>query len=220
VSNSDIIDAVQPEEAWFLAGLILAGGQSRRYGQDKAFAKLLGRPLIDYVIDALAPAAGRLFIVAGSAEPFAAYSKRLSVLTDEVPGLGPLGGLYAGLKASPDEYCATAPCDSPFIDSSLVAHMLQKAATDGVDALIPRYSGYTHTAHAVYAKACLAAIESSLGDGLFRLDSIFDRVRVQYVDDDTINMFPGGALSFFNVNTPDDMAEAVRILKERGGLDG
>ncbi len=203
-----------------MAGLILAGGQSRRYGRDKAFEKLNGRPLIEYVIQALAPVAGSLFIVADSAKRFLDYSNRLTIITDEVPGLGPLGGLYAGLKAAPDEYCVTAPCDSPFIDSGLVEYMLQAAADAGVDALVPRYEGREHTVNAVYSKACVSAIDYSLNEGSFRISSIFDKVKVEYIDDDTINRFAGGGLSFFNVNTPGNMEEASRILHERGGLDG
>lgn len=202
-----------------MAGLILAGGQSRRYGRDKAFEKLMGKPLVEYVIEVLAPVAGNLFIVADSGDRFAAYSDRLTVVTDEVPGLGPLGGLYAGLKASPDDYSVAAPCDSPFIDIALMEYMLQTAADTGADALIPRYEGRNHTVNAVYSKTCVPAIESSLDDGLFRISSIFDKIKVKYVDDDTINGFVGGCLSFFNVNTTEDMKEANRILSERRGLD-
>jgi molybdopterin-guanine dinucleotide biosynthesis protein A len=199
-----------------LSGLILAGGRSRRYGKDKAFERLCGKPLIEYVIEALAPVAGDLFIVAGSTDDFSDYSGRLTVIADDVPGLGPLGGLDAGLKAAPDDYCFAAPCDSPFIDSSLIDYLLKTAAAADVDALIPRYEGRDHTVIAVYRKTCIPAIESSLSDGQFRISSIFSKVKIKFVDDDTINLFPGGKLSFFNINTAEDMAEAARILSERG----
>jgi len=203
-----------------LAGLILAGGRSRRFGRDKAFEKLNDKPLIDYVVEALAPVAGNLIVVADSAERFVDHDGRFTIVTDEVPGLGPLGGLYAGLKAAPDRYSIVAPCDSPFIDTGLVEYMLKTAADANVDALVPRYEGREHTVNAVYSKACVPAIDSSLNDGLFRISSIFDKIRVQYIDDDTINKFAGGGLSFFNVNTPENMDEAGRILRERGGLNG
>ncbi len=203
-----------------MAGLILAGGQSRRFGRDKAFEKLNDIPLIEYVVTALAPAVGDLLVVADSSERFVDYDGRFTVVTDEVPGLGPLGGLYAGLKAAPDLYSVVAPCDSPFIDTRLVEYMLKAAADAGVDALVPRYEGRDHTVNAVYSKSCVPAIDSSLSDGLFRISSIFDKVKVLYIDDDTINKFTGGGLSFFNVNTPENMEEAGRILRERGGLDG
>lgn len=199
-----------------MAGLILAGGQSRRYGRDKAFALLGNKPLVEYVIEALAPVAGSLYIIADSAERFSGLSDLVKIVIDEVPGLGPLGGLYTGLKATPDEYCVTAPCDSPFIDSRLIQYMLKTAADNKVDALIPSYEGHLHTVNAVYSQRCLPAIESSIDDGLFRIASIFDRVKIMYVDDDTINGFTDGGLSFFNVNAPNDMVEAEQILSERG----
>ena len=202
-----------------MAGLILAGGRSRRYGRDKAFEELNGKPLIEYVIEALGPAASSLFLVVGSLDNFKGFNGRLTLVTDEVPGMGPLGGLYAGLKASPDDYSIVAPCDSPFIDTALVKHMLKTAAEAGVDALVPRYEGRDHTVNAVYSKTCLPAIESSLFDGHFRIASIFDKLKVEYIEDDTINRFTGGSLSFFNVNTPENMVQAGRILSERGGQD-
>jgi molybdopterin-guanine dinucleotide biosynthesis protein A len=173
--------------------------------------------LIEYVIDALGGITKPLFIVADSFERYARYAGRATILVDETPGLGPLGGLYTGLKASPDDYNFVAPCDTPFINVNLVSYMLGEAP--GSDALIPRTQERLHTVNAVYAKACLPAIEESLDNGLFRISSIFDRVKVSYLDDQTIDRFDADRRSFFNINTQQDMDEATRIINELGGLN-
>lgn len=205
------------KEAIIIGGLILAGGRSSRFGTDKAFELLKGKPLLEYVLDALSPVAGALFIVADSSERFAPFADRSSILVDELPGLGPLGGLSTGLKASPDDFNFVAPCDTPFINPQLVSYMLKQAS--GSDALVPRSLGRLHTVNAVYSKKCLPAIEESLESGLFRISSIFDKIRVSYLDDGVIKEFDADRRSFFNVNTRQDMDEAIRIIDELRGLN-
>lgn len=174
--------------------------------------------MLEYVIDALSAAAGALFIIADSSERFTDYSTRASIAVDELPGLGPLGGLLTGLKASPDEFNFVAPCDTPFINPELVSYMLEEAR--GSDALVPRSNGRLHTVNAVYSKACLPAIEESLNNGFFRISSIFDKLKVSYLDNETIDRFDANHLSFFNVNTKLDMDEAIRIIDELRGSNG
>lgn len=103
-----------------IAGVVLAGGRSRRFGRDKARELLGGRPLIAWTLGALGPASSRL-AVNGPADLAAALD--LPCVTDIVPGqTGALAGIAAALAWASSEdcsHCLTAPCDTPFLPPDL-----------------------------------------------------------------------------------------------------
>lgn len=118
-----------------VAGLVLAGGQSRRMGRDKALLPLGGRPMIAHVLERLAPQVGPMAINAnGDSARFADFG--LPVLADDLPDTGPLGGVLAGLlwaealEPRPDALL-TVPVDSPFIPQDLVARLATAEAHEG-----------------------------------------------------------------------------------------
>lgn len=110
-----------------VAGVILAGGNSLRMGREKAFVQFGGRPLVEHVIERLAPQVSPLAINAnGDAGRFASYA--LPVLADDRPDTGPLGGILAGMRwaaalPEPADFIMTAPIDSPFLPRDLVARL-------------------------------------------------------------------------------------------------
>lgn len=106
-----------------LAGAVLAGGQSRRFGRDKARAIYRGRPLIDWSIAALAAHVELLLVSGGD------YPPHESVPDVPEPGLGPLGGLAGALRvaaARGHTHLLTAPCDTPHIPEALLASLVQR----------------------------------------------------------------------------------------------
>ena len=192
-----------------MAAIILAGGQSRRFGSDKALVPIGGVPLIERVMDAAEAACPCVFIIANEPEKYVRYKSRAEILRDEIPDQGPLGGLYTGLLASPDIDNILLPCDAPFISPDLIRLVLDNLSDS--DAVVPRYGGRDHTALAGYSETCLAAVEKSLSAGRLRLVDFFDFVQVKYLDDDTIDKTDPGGHSFINVNTRED-AERAEII--------
>ncbi|WP_354548980.1 molybdenum cofactor guanylyltransferase MobA [Kaistia defluvii] len=114
-------------EPMTIAGLILAGGNSRRMGREKAFVQLGGQPLIERAIARLGPQVETLAINAnGDPARFSSYG--LPVLPDDRPDTGPLGGVLAGLRwaealAVRPDFVATVPIDTPFFPVDLVAQL-------------------------------------------------------------------------------------------------
>src|SRR5919108_2948434 len=104
------------------AGIILAGGQSRRMGQDKALMALRGRTLIQRVMDALAPICDELILVTNTPDPYAHLALRM--IPDAFPGAGSLGGLYSGLAAMIAEQAIAVACDMPFLNSELLRYLV------------------------------------------------------------------------------------------------
>lgn len=137
------------------------------------------------------------------------------VVPDLVAGAGALGGLYTALKLAKNNLCVVVACDMPFLNRKLLSHMIELSA--GYDLVLPRMETYVETLHAVYTKSCLEPIEALLAEGNLRIYDFYDQVRVRYVDRAEIELFDPALLSFFNINTPEQLAQALGILREQGG---
>ena len=107
-----------------VTGVVLAGGQGRRMGGvDKGLKILRGKPMVEWVIERIAPQVHEVLINANqNLERYAAFGHR--VIPDEIAGYaGPLAGLHRGLTEAANELVATVPCDSPFLPRDLVARL-------------------------------------------------------------------------------------------------
>ena len=208
-------------------GVILAGGQSRRMGQDKALLPLAGRPLLRRVVDVLAPLCDRLILVANDPERYAAFG--LYTVPDAFAGAGSLGGLYSGLSASAAGAVIAVACDMPFLNAALLGYLLEQS--EGVDAVVPDLSTGAisagdkprakqlelHPLHAVYRRSCLAPIEAQLGADDLRMMGFFAQVRVRYVQRAEVLRFDPHCRSLLNLNTPEEWAEAEAIAAGPSG---
>ena len=200
-----------PEQA--LTGLVLAGGGSRRMGQDKAFLELGGRPLIEIVIDRLREACAEVLVVAGDPRPY----QHLGVLVvkDHYVGVGALGGLHAGLGAASHGLAVAVGCDMPFLHADLLRAFAVWA--DGFDVAVLRQGGYVEPLHGAYRRTCVAAIEVAIREGQRRIVSFFPRVRVRYVTAAEVAPLDPDLRFIRNVNTPQDW-EMVRAEWAAGEL--
>ncbi len=187
---------------------IQAGGRSERMGRDKARVLLAGRPLITHVLDRVARLGAEVLVTTNAPERLAFLGVRLS--SDEQPGAGALAGLRTALRAASHETVLVLACDLPFVCLPLLEHMLKLAPQ--ADAVVPRWRGEFEPLHAVYRRSCLTAIDRSLAEGRQRMISFFPAVRLTVVEEDQVATYDPQGLTFFNVNTPDDLQTAERIL--------
>lgn len=197
------------------AAVIIAGGRSTRFGEeDKAVAELAGVPMIRRVADRLTDVISELVVNCREDQTNAirrameGYPHPVTIAEDEDPDEGPMAGIRTGLRAVEQEYAFVGACDMPFVDSSLVSYLFERAV--GHDAAVPKLAdGWYQTTHAVYrarpmADACddaLVAGNHKIIDPLFELDYVI-------VDDDAIRAH-GGAESFENCNTREEFAAAA-----------
>ena len=103
-------------------------------------------------------------------------------------------------------------CDMPFLNPDLIARIL--TLRDNHDAVVPVLDGFPEPTHAAYSKACLPHIERRLKSNQLRIAGFFEDVRVKLLSEDEVEPFDPEHLSFFNVNTPDDLARAVALAGE------
>ena len=188
-----------------MTGIILAGGENRRMGTDKAFLKVAGKPLVENILDVFSRLFARTIVVTTSPERYRSYD--VDVVTDAMDVRGPLTGIYSGLRRSADEMNFVAACDMPFLNGRLIEHL--KELAPGYDAVVPRVGDLLEPLHAVYSRAILARIESQMARGERRIQALFDSITIRYVPQEEIMLYDPLLRSFKNVNTPEEYKEAV-----------
>jgi len=191
--------------------VLLAGGLARRMGGgDKPLRVLRGRTLLDHVIARIRPQVRALVLNAnGDAARFAAWG--LEVVADPLPGFpGPLAGVLAGMRWAaarhPDAGAVlSVPTDTPFLPADLVARLDAARAAVGVPIACAASGGRTHPVVALWPVALADALEAALRAGERKIDAWTARYGVAEAAFDDAAGDP-----FFNVNQPDELAEAER----------
>jgi molybdopterin-guanine dinucleotide biosynthesis protein A len=188
-----------------MTGIILAGGENKRMGVDKAFLTVAGIPLIEHVLRVLGSVAQKIIIVTNSPERYRTYDAR--IVTDRLDRRGPLTGMYSGLFSSESEYNVMVACDMPFLNAGLLSFMMELAP--GYDAVVPAFGELTEPLHAVYSKSLLPVIEERIRKNERRIQGIFGGANIRYVTEKEISRFDPERRSFINLNTPQQYKEAT-----------
>jgi molybdopterin-guanine dinucleotide biosynthesis protein MobB len=198
-------------------GVILAGGESRRFGAPKALARIGGRTLVVRVRDALREVTPDVRLVANRREWFDGLG--VPQRADAVPGLGALGGILTALRWAREDGAdgvLVAACDMPFVASALLRRILAEARETGADAVVPESGGPMgfEPLCAWYGAACLAEVEAMAAAGERRAHRIAGRVRARRVPLAEVCRAGPPSVLFHNVNTMDQHREAERIAAE------
>ena len=191
-----------------ITGLILAGGRGTRMGSvDKGLQLLDGRPMVQHVLARLQPQVQQVHINANQNLPaYAALG--LPVWPDAMPDFaGPLAGLQTGLMHCPTPWLVTAPCDSPFLPTDLVATLSAALQREGAElALAVTGAGPTEQAHPVFCLASVAllpALTRYLESGQRKMETWFASMRVARVH------FADEA-AFRNINTLEELRQSAQ----------
>jgi molybdopterin-guanine dinucleotide biosynthesis protein A len=209
-------DAWEPPSDMAVSAVILAGGKSRRLGEDKSFLVVDGQPLIARMAGRLTALSDDLIIVTNEPKQYEPLALPVRLVPDEQPGVGSLMGIYSGLKVADHHHALVVACDMPFLSVPLLRYMVRlivpRPLTGDYDVIIPRLGDLLEPLHAIYSKTCLPAIAQLLAQERRQIIAFFPQVRVRYVVEDEINRFDPYHLSFVNVNTPEDWAQVQTLL--------
>jgi molybdopterin-guanine dinucleotide biosynthesis protein A len=194
-----------------ISGIVLAGGKSLRLGHDKITEKVGDTSLIEKVVSHLEPLSEEIIIVTAGERAFPQLAGHLKVkaASDIFPGRGSLGGIYTGLVRSSSFYNIVVAADMPFLNEPLLRYMIE--ASDGFDFVLPRVGKWFEPLHAVYSRNCVPAIKTILDRGKRVIVELFNYVKVRYIEEEEIDRFDPGHLSFFNINTWEDLERAKKI---------
>ena len=188
--------------------LILAGGESRRMGQDKAKLVLGEHTLLQHVIHILEPLFKNIIISVRAHRTDLSVGCDFLQVSDNPQYAGPLAGLAAGLEQAKTPWIFVAACDMPFITPQLI--MTLARFREGVDAVVPVVDGFPQPMAAFYATHSLAALREILsGSGKHSPRALMDKLNVRYVTGTEINS--SDLHSFFDLDTPQDVARAISL---------
>lgn len=197
-----------------VAGVLLAGGRARRMGGgDKALQAIAGRTMLDLAIERTRPQVSALVINAGGdAGRFASFG--LPVAADVVGGFaGPLAGILTGMIWARDHvpecrWLVSIATDTPLFPDDLVARLLAAVAEDRADLACAASAGRPHPVFGLWPLRLLQDLRTALlDDGVRKIDAWTARYRVATVNFDADPFDP-----FFNVNTPENLETATRLL--------
>lgn len=189
---------------------ILAGGESRRFGRDKAQAVLGGRPLVAHVLEPLQRLCEDVTIITNHPVDYECFG--VDVATDILPGAGALGGLLTALVHTKCDPCLVVACDMPFLNERVIRKMFE---CDGrQDVLVPLWKNEPQPLHAFYSKRCIPFIRKRIEQRDFRIIDFYPDVSVQRIEEGLWKALDPDCLSFFNVNTSREFEEAERRLEK------
>lgn len=184
-----------------VGGIVLAGGQSSRMGREKGLVPLCGKPMVQWVLDALHPLVSDLIIVAND-PGYETFGYR--VVADDFKEMGPVGGLCTGLRASRAAINFVLGCDMPLITTSLLAYLLDQLGEE--TAIAAQAAGRKQPLVSIYRKEMLPEIVENITVGRLRMDSALA------VAGGLFHTLPGTFADFDpdclrNFNTPEDIAD-------------
>ena len=196
-----------------IVGVVLAGGLARRMGGgDKGLIALQGRPILDHVLDRLRPQVDHIVINANG-DPGRLAGYELTIVADAIEGFaGPLAGVLAGMEWAAREvpaarWIVTAATDTPFFPADLVRRFERAVAQEGADMACAASGGRNHPVFGLWPVALRADLRHAMtAEAIRKVDLWTARHRLAVAE------FPHEPYDpFFNVNRPDDVAEAERI---------
>jgi len=192
--------------------IILAGGESKRMGQDKAWLELAGESLLNRAIENLKP----LFehIIISVREPQAGIS--LPQICDADEACGPIMGIRRILEKVDTNWVFVVAVDMPFISADLVRFLAKKRADKQVVA--PMIDEHVQPLLAYYAKGCLPAMQQQIADNHRSLRRLIDRVDSLIVQKDELERFDVNLMSFLDLDSLKDLKYAENIIKKRQNI--
>ena len=195
-----------------VTGVLLAGGNSRRMGEDKRYLVVGEQTLLERGLAVLRSIFQEVLVVI--AQDSLPLNVDARVMRDLVPDCGSLGGLYTGLTQATTPYIFLVACDMPFLDPAVITQFTSRRAS--ADIVMAKLAARLHPMHALYGKRCLPVVDQMIQARQLKIQGMVSHssLRVRYVTEaDLLTIDPFGR-SFHNVNTPADLEVARSLLSQ------
>ena len=200
-------------------GYVLAGGESTRFGRDKALVPFGDVPLLLRMVD-LARTCATSVTVVSAPRKYRDLDTRLEILEDRWPGQGPLGGIITALENT----AKTAPgatwnlilsCDMPFLTGDWLEFLVDSArrSSTGVQAIVPRSAHGLEPLCACYRTDAVEALQTAFSAGVRKVTQALKQVQLELLDEPVWKRFDSAGRLFWNMNTPADFEGAQRLWK-------
>jgi molybdopterin-guanine dinucleotide biosynthesis protein A len=198
-----------------VAGYVLAGGGSTRFGRDKALVEVSGTPMLERILGLLkhVTSAVKLVAVPGKYDTFGA-----AIVEDRWPGEGPLGGIITALQdsalsAGQPEWNLIVSCDMPFLTREWLSFLCQRATNSKAQVVVPHSTHGPEPLCACYNTAAAAELRAAFETGVRKVTQGLQHVTTEVLDEADWKRFDSAGRLFWNMNTAADYVEARRILE-------
>jgi len=193
-----------------ILGVVLAGGKSQRFGQDKSQVKLNGKILIDYILSEIIDEFKETLIVTNQSISFMS-SKKITVIEDFKKGLGPLGGVLSAMKWIKDNnkeysWISTFPADTPFFTKKELKIFYNDIKIENNKLFFIKDKNTRHNIFGLWSLDLMDQLETDLYNGERKVEIWANSIGVSTVNIEYKNINP-----FFNINTIDDLEKAKKI---------
>lgn len=179
------------------SGFVLAGGQSSRMGRDKALLPYRGTTLVEYVAGTVREALGSVALIG---DPAKLGQFGIAVIADEIPGRGPVGGIYTALRTSQTDWNLILACDMPNVPLPLLRDLVRAAETAACDCIAATGpDGQPEPLCAVYHRRCLPVLTRAIQGSRLKMRDLLNEIGWMGV------AVASAALA--NVNTPEEWSE-------------
>ena len=195
-----------------ILGVVLAGGKSQRFGEDKSQAKLHGKILIDYIISEIIDEFNEILIVTNNNIKFK-KSDKISTTKDFKEGLGPLGGILTAMRWIKNEkknykWISTFPSDTPFFTNKELKYFYKNVDIKQSKLFFIKSKETRHNVFGLWSLELMEKLESDILRGERKVEVWADSIGVSIIDVDYEKKDP-----FFNINTREDFEKAVKMIK-------
>jgi len=195
-----------------VTGVLLAGGKSRRMGEDKRYLIVGDQTLLERGLGVLRSIFQEVLVVIGQDSSPLDLDAR--VVRDLVADCGSLGGVYTGLMQATTPHIFVVACDMPFVDQAVIAQFTSRRGT--ADIVMARLAARLHPMHALYGKGCLTVMRQMILARQLKVQELVAHrsLRVQYITEADLLTIDPSWRSFHNVNTPADLVAARALLAQ------
>ncbi len=188
-----------------IGGIVLAGGASRRMGQDKALLCHNGKTMLEGAVEALRTITGRIVIVASRVDLYRVSGA--DTVPDLYPGEGPVGGILTGLIALGAGCHVVIACDMPLASVSVIQLLVDAAQADPhCNAIVPELAGELEPLCAVYRDTAIPILDSFMKSGRRSAREALRQLTIKRIDEAELRLLDPNLSTFTNVNTPEDLA--------------
>jgi len=194
--------------------VVLTGGKSSRMGRSKALLPFDDEPLIAHTIRRLGRIFAETVVVAAPDQELPPLP--VALVHDQVAYQGPVSGIYNGLKAATKEVCFVTSCDAPFLNLTLIAHLLSQISE--WDVVVPFWQERFQPLHAVYRRSVAPLLREQLDRGELRPIFLYDKVRTRKIDEGEIRRLDPEGLSLLNMNSPGDYDAALQLWSKQNSI--
>jgi len=193
-------------------GVVLAGGKSQRFGEDKSQVKLGDKILIDYILSEIIDEFNEVLVVSNNSINFR-KSKKISLIQDFKKDLGPLGGVLTAMKWVKDnnkdyQWISTFPVDTPFFKNQILKDFLKNINQDEDKLFFIKSNNTRHNIFGIWSIDLIDKLEEDLIRGERKVEFWANSVGVKNIEMEFDNKDP-----FFNINTKEDLKKAIEILE-------